>query len=474
MTDTLPPPPASTQPSVPAPGPPVGHIIAVVLGALGLLIGLAATAAGGAAVWAHSTQRDTDGYFATDAERFETSTHAMTADDIDLGTDPTHEERVFDLGDLATVRLAVESVDDQSVFVGIGPTDDVERYLADVSRARIDDVDVAPFRVRYDYEKGGAPAAEPGSQDFWAAQAEGTGRQALEWELESGEWSVVVMNSDGSDPVAVEASVGVKADWVLPFGIGVLTFGLLSLLGGAALLVFGAVALARRLETAPAGGPAAAGPLALTGRLDAPGRLLWLVKWILVIPHLIVLAVLWLTVAVVSFVAFFAILFTGRYPRSLFDFVVGVMRWTWRVGFYSFSALATDRYPPFALGATPDYPATLDVAYPTQLSRGLVLVKWWLLAIPHYMVLALLVGGGAWAAGNGGAWAGGGLLGLLVLFAGVALLFSGRYPGGLFELVMGLNRWAFRVAAYVGLLTDEYPPFRLDQGPDEPPQRASS
>ena len=282
------------------------------------------------------------------------------------------------------------------------------------------------------------------------------------------------MNSDGSDPVAVEASVGVKADWVLPFGIGVLTFGLLSMLGGAALLVFGAVALARRLETAPAGGPAAAGPLALTGRLDAPGRLLWLVKWILVIPHLIVLAVLWLTVAVVSFVAFFAILFTGRYPRSLFDFVVGVMRWTWRVGFYSFSALATDRYPPFALGDAPDYPATLDVAYPAQLSRGLVLVKWWLLAIPHYMVLAFLVGGGAWAAGNGGAWAGGGLLGLLVFFAGVALLFSGRYPGGLFDLVMGLNRWAFRVAAYVGLLTDEYPPFRLDQGPDEPPQRASS
>ena len=162
MTDTLPPPPASTQTSVPAAGPPVGRIIAVVLGALGLLIGLAATAAGGAAVWAHSTQRDTDGYFATDAERFETSTHAMTADDIDLGTDPTHEERVFDLGDLATVRLAVESVDDQSVFVGIGPTDDVERYLADVSRARIDDVDVRAVPSALRLRKGWRPGLRTG------------------------------------------------------------------------------------------------------------------------------------------------------------------------------------------------------------------------------------------------------------------------------------------------------------------------
>ena len=283
------------------------------------------------------------------------------------------------------------------------------------------------------------------------------------------------MNSDGSDPVAVEASVGVKADWVLPFGVG-----------RARRSVCCRCSAGRRCScSVPWPWLAASRPRRPAAR-PPPGRSrsravstipagwLWLVKWILVIPHLIVLAVLWLTVVVVSIVAFFAILFTGRYPRSLFDFVVGVMRWTWRVGFYSFSALATDRYPPFTLGVAPDYPATLDVAYPAQLSRGLVLVKWWLLAIPHYMVLAFLVGGGAWAAENGGAWAGGGLLGLLVVFVGLALLFSGRYPGGLFDLVMGLNRWAFRVAAYVGLLTDEYPPFRLDQGPEEPPQRASS
>jgi hypothetical protein len=467
VTDQLPPPPADPQPAASSPStrPPVGRIIAVVLGAFGLLVGLAATAGGGALVWAHGTQRDADGFFTTDTERLETATHAITTDDIDLGTDP---DQFVDLGDLATVRIAVDPVDGDDVFVGIGPTDDVEDYLGDVSRARIDDVDFDPFRVRYDYEPGGAPAEEPGAQDFWSAQAEGSGRQSFEWDLESGEWTVVVMNADGSDPVAVDASVGAKSDWVLPVGVGMLVFGLMSLLGGAALLVFGAVGLSRRLEDAPPPGPSAAGPVALTGRLDAPNRWLWLVKWILVIPHVIVLFALWLAVAVVSVVAFFAILFTGRYPRSLFDFVVGVMRWTWRVGFYSFSALGTDRYPPFALGAAPDYPATLEVAYPAQLSRGLVLVKWWLLAIPQYLVLAIIIGSGTAGAGNGEGGFFFSLLGLLVAFAAVALLFTNRYPGGLFDLVMGLNRWSFRVFAYVMLLTDEYPPFRLDQGPEEP------
>jgi Domain of unknown function (DUF4389) len=191
-------------------------------------------------------------------------------------------------------------------------------------------------------------------------------------------------------------------------------------------------------------------------------RWLWLVKWLLAIPHYVVLLFLWIGFVLVSVVALFAILFTARYPRRLFDYNVGVLRWTWRVSFYAYGALGTDRYPPFTLADVPDYPARLDVAYPARLSRGLVLVKWWLLAIPHYLVLSFFVGGGLSSS------RGGGLVAVLVLVAAVVLLFTDRYPASIFAFVVGMHRWAYRVAAYAGLMTDEYPPFRLDQGGDDP------
>ena len=139
-----------------------------------------------------------------------------------------------------------------------------------------------------------------------------------------------------------------------------------------------------------------------------------------------------------------------------------MLRWSWRVTYYSYGALATDRYPPFSLAEEPGYPARLDVVYPERLSRGLVLVKWWLLAIPQYLVVDFFFGGGR------GGWWGGGLIALLALIAAFAVAFTEKYPRDLFDLVVGLNRWVLRVVAYATLMTDVYPPFRLDLGGSEP------
>jgi hypothetical protein len=215
-------------------------------------------------------------------------------------------------------------------------------------------------------------------------------------------------------------------------------------------------------------------PLELEGELSPQlSRWRWLVKWLLAIPHFIVLVFLWIAFVALSIVALGAILFTGRYPRRIFDFNVGVLRWSWRVGYYAHSAIGTDRYPPFTLAEVPDYPARLSVEYPKSLSRGLALVKWWLLALPHYLIIGVFTGGavaGLNEANDNAIWAtGGGLIGLLVCFAGLSLLFTRRYPRGLYDLIMGMNRWVFRVIAYAALMTDKYPPFRLDMGGNEPP-----
>lgn len=194
-------------------------------------------------------------------------------------------------------------------------------------------------------------------------------------------------------------------------------------------------------------------PVTVTGELSEPqGRGWWLIKWLLAIPHYIILCFLWIASFVICVIAFFAILFTAKYPKELFDFNVGVMRWTWRVGFYTYQALGTDKYPPFTLQAG-GYPADIDVPYPENLSRGLVLIKWWLLAIPHYIIVAFFQGGWGYRYG--------GLVLVLAIIAGVVLLFTGKYPEDIFKLVVGFNRWSYRVWAYAALMRDEYPPFRL-------------
>jgi hypothetical protein len=449
-----------------------GKVIAAVMGAMLALVAIGLLAAGGGLLWAYGTQRTSEGFFVTPTTDLSTNTYALTSTEIDLSARPADW---FPSSSLATVRLEAESAGAGPVFVGIGPEDQVDAYLSGVGQAEVTRIGLDPDNVTYRTIEGGAPAGPPSAEDFWVASAEGSGSQVLTWDLESGEWTVVIMNADSSPVVTVDVSAGARIGILAPIAVGMLIGGVILGAAAAALLVF---AVRKPGGEGPVGvseGVHGTGPypVTLTGTLDpALSRWQWLVKWLLALPHFVVLAFLWAAFSLLTIVAWFAILFTGRYPRGIFDFNVGVLRWSWRVTFYSYGVLGTDRYPPFKLDRD-DYPAALEVEYPERLSRGLVFVKW-LLAIPHLLIVGLFTSGLVWWAvevGEGGDEAlksGGGLIGILVFIAGVILLFTGRYPQGLFDLIMGLHRWVFRVGAYLALMRDEYPPFRLDAGGSEP------
>ncbi|MEX0816380.1 MAG: DUF4389 domain-containing protein [Gaiellales bacterium] len=452
-----------------------GRIALVVVGSILALIGAGMLFGGAGVLWIDQTQRDDDGYLMTPREHFPSSSYAITSESLDLaGAEIDGAEWLLSEDVLGSVRLEGENAQEGAIFLGIGPTRDVEGYLAGVEHDEVAELHFDPFRLEYLHTPGGKPTSAPTEEDFWAASAAGEGLQTLTWKAEEGEWSIVVMNADGSAGVAAELSAGAEANFLIWVAVALLVVGALLIVGGGGMIFAGArhaaaapaaVAPAERREATPT-----VYPVAVRGELDPNlSRWLWLVKWLLAIPHYVVLAFLWIAFTVMSVIAAFAILFTARYPRGIFDFNVGVLRWTWRVWFYSYWANGTDRYPPFTLSEAPDYPAALDIAYPERLNRWLPLVKW-LLAIPHLILVAVFVGGWGWGPvgddfrGIGFA----GLVGILVIIACVVLLFTGRYPPTLFDFVMGLDRWALRVAAYVGLMRDEYPPFRLDMGPHEP------
>ncbi len=183
-------------------------------------------------------------------------------------------------------------------------------------------------------------------------------------------------------------------------------------------------------------------PYPLRFDIDYPeGLSRWLifVKWLLAFPHFLIIYALLAVASVIQFIAFFAILFTKRYPRGLFDFVVNIYRWNANVSAYV--GFLRDDYPPFSWDPG-KYPVTFEVDYPEQLSRWLIFFKW-LLAFPHYIVLGLVY-----------------IVAMLLWFlAFFAILFTGRFPRGMFDFIVGTLRWSYRVQAYTYLLTDQYPPF---------------
>jgi hypothetical protein len=201
-----------------------GRVIGMVFASIGGLIGLALLVGGIAVLAAFAFGRDDDGYFNSDRHRLESATYAIITDDIDLGSNEVDWAPDKILG---KVRVQVDSA--KPVFVGIGSDDDVARYLGDVAYDELIDFDGDD--PRFDPHKGRAPPAPPGDQDFWVAKSEGSGEQALTWDAEFGRWTAVVMNVDAARGIDVEADVGVKLDWAIWAGLGILVVGLLMTVG---------------------------------------------------------------------------------------------------------------------------------------------------------------------------------------------------------------------------------------------------
>ena len=214
-----------------------GRVSLIVLGSIGVLFGLALLVGGGSLLWADRTQRE-DGYLTTPTERFATPTYALTRTRLEVDTGGGGW--VLNESWFGTVRIRGESSGDKTLFIGIGPQAEVARYLGTVAHANVQDIDFDPFRVTYLSVSGDAPQAPPTEQSFWAASASGVGTQTLTWKVREGDWTVVLMNADGSRGVAADVDLGAKLSFLLWVAIGLLVGGVLVSVGSAALIVLAA------------------------------------------------------------------------------------------------------------------------------------------------------------------------------------------------------------------------------------------
>jgi hypothetical protein len=232
-----------------------GKTALAVFGAFLALIGLALMSAGGAVLWSYGTERNADGFFTSDVADLSTDTYALTSEELDLGAVPAF----YPSGWLATVQISAESPGGAPVFVGIGPSEAVRSYLSDVAHSEVswntdgwsafdswstfDGPDPT-----YQTKEGGSPPAPPSEQSFWVASSEGDGTQRVSWDLERGEWSVVIMNADATSDVEAGVTAGARTQWFALAAVGLVVFGLVCAGLGVLMLV---VALRRRTAPPP-------------------------------------------------------------------------------------------------------------------------------------------------------------------------------------------------------------------------------
>jgi hypothetical protein len=210
-----------------------GQIALLVGGVVIALLALAIAAGGGTAIWADTTQKDSQGYISTAKHEYTSASRAIVTKSVHLGTSVPE----WLIGKVRIEALSGDSA--RPIFVGIARKKDVDAYLAGVDHAVVEHLDWDPFRVTYEQRAGTRVPADPASQTFWAASARGAGTIDLKWETSSGSWSVVVMNTDGLPGVEARASVGISVPNALWIGIGLLVFGGLVLVGAALMIVRG-------------------------------------------------------------------------------------------------------------------------------------------------------------------------------------------------------------------------------------------
>jgi len=214
----------------------VGKILLLIFGVLIVIIGLGFTVAGGGALWANSALTDDDRYLTTKTIRIEQGSYAIVTEPTDISVGSVW---VWDWGDLATFKIEGSNDDSsKNIFMGIADESDLSNYLRDVNYDEVSELEISPDRLDYRNHPGSsAPEGSPADQQFWLESVNGAGTQTLEWELQSGTWSLVLMNEDGSAGIDLSVILGVKIPWLFGTGVGLLVGGILALMLGTFMIV---------------------------------------------------------------------------------------------------------------------------------------------------------------------------------------------------------------------------------------------
>jgi hypothetical protein len=222
-----------------------GRIALIVTGAVAALVSTALIVGGIAALWGDS-HKDSDGYLTTKSQRFEAGGRALATENLDM--DLGDADWVAQTDDLGRLKITAESRDQKPLFVGLARTSDVESYLSGVPYSTVTDVDASPFRADYERHAGNRHPVSPEHAGIWEASSDGRGEQSIDWQIEDGDWSIVVMNADGSLGVDAEVSAGADIPFLDELGWSAIGSGAFALILSVGLIALGV----RRPRTAAA------------------------------------------------------------------------------------------------------------------------------------------------------------------------------------------------------------------------------